>query len=107
MAIDICIPLGKRIRSLRGKKGWMQVDLAAHAGLTRKTISNIELARKEAGVRSLHAIAQAFSMTMAQLLSGLEKEPQMARRERRDAGNSVIVSMPIVFCIEKSQWYAS
>lgn len=73
MATDICIPLGKRIRALRIKRGWMQVDLAAHAGLTRETISNIELARKEAGIRSLHAIAQAFSMTTAQLLKGLEK----------------------------------
>lgn len=73
MATDICIPLGKRIRALRVKRGWMQVDLAAHAGLTRETISNIELGRKEAGVRSLHAIAQAFSMTISQLLRGLER----------------------------------
>jgi transcriptional regulator with XRE-family HTH domain len=88
MATDICIPLGRRIRSLRGKKGWMQVDLAAHAGLTRETISNIELARKEAGVRSLHAIAGAFSMTLAQLLSGLEKERKAVQRERRDVGTN-------------------
>lgn len=74
MATDICVSLGKRIRELRRKRAWMQVDLAAHAGLTRETISNIELGKKEAGVRSLDAIAKALSMTVAQLLSGLEKD---------------------------------
>lgn len=73
MATDICVPLGRRIRSLRRKHGWMQVDLAVYAGLTRETISNIELAKKEAGIRAVHAIARAFSMTTAQLLAGLEK----------------------------------
>jgi len=52
----------------------MQVELAVNAGLTRETISNIELAKKEAGIRALQRIAQAFSMTIAQLLSGLEKQ---------------------------------
>lgn len=51
----------------------MQVDLAVHAGLTRETISNIELAKKEAGIRALHAIARAFSISIAQLLSDLDK----------------------------------
>lgn len=80
MAIDICIPLGRRIRALRIKRGWMQVDLAVNAGLTRETISNIELAKKEAGIRALQKISQAFSMTIAQLLTGLEKQ-----RPRRDS----------------------
>ena len=57
----------------------MQVELAVNSGLTRETISNIELAKKEAGIRALQKIAQAFSLTTAQLLSGLEKQESKNR----------------------------
>lgn len=71
MANNECIRVGRRIKSLRLKKGWMQIDLAVHTGLTRETISNIERGRKEPGLRSLAKIAKAFKMTPSQLLRGL------------------------------------
>ena len=71
MANDISVRLGRRIRRLRDERGWKQIDLAAHSGLTRPHISRLENARKEIGLRALEKIASAFDMKPWQLLKGL------------------------------------
>lgn len=42
MAADICIRLGRKIQELRRKRGWRQIDLAAHAELSKTHISELE-----------------------------------------------------------------
>jgi hypothetical protein len=42
MATDICIRLGERIRTLRKKKGWRQIDLSQHSGVHEVHISDLE-----------------------------------------------------------------
>jgi transcriptional regulator with XRE-family HTH domain len=72
MASDVCILLGKRIRKLRQERGWRQLDLAEQAGLNENYISDLELGRKEACLRTLATLSSAFEMKLAELLHGVD-----------------------------------
>jgi transcriptional regulator with XRE-family HTH domain len=74
MARDICIPLGERIRQLRKQKGWRQIDLAQHSGVHEVHISDLERGTREAGLRTILAIAQALDVRLSVLFRGLETE---------------------------------
>ena len=68
---DICIRLGQRIKSLREKRGWAQVDLSAESGLDRSHISLMENGHIEIGVRKIEILADTFGLTVSQLMRGL------------------------------------
>jgi transcriptional regulator with XRE-family HTH domain len=74
MARDICISLGERIRELRKQKGWRQIDLAQHSGVHEVHISDLERGTREAGLRTVLAIAQALDVRLSTLFRGLETE---------------------------------
>ncbi|MBZ5503875.1 MAG: helix-turn-helix domain-containing protein [Acidobacteriia bacterium] len=63
--------LGKRIRALRLKRGWTQVELGVIADLSRVHISDLERGVREVGLYKLRKIARAFETTMSRLLTGL------------------------------------
>ena len=71
MATDICVRLGRRIRELRKSRGWRQIDLAAHAEISKNHISELERGSREIGLRNLAAIATALDTTPDALLKGL------------------------------------
>ncbi|MGA2965355.1 MAG: helix-turn-helix transcriptional regulator [Terriglobales bacterium] len=71
MPSDICILLGQRIRELRTAKGWRQIDLAEEAGINENYVSDIEIGKKEICLRTMQAVADAFGLTLAELLKGL------------------------------------
>jgi transcriptional regulator with XRE-family HTH domain len=75
MASDICILLGLRIRELRTVKGWRQIDLAEEAGINENYVSDIEIGKKEICLRTMQALAEAFDLTLAELLQGVEIKP--------------------------------
>ena len=62
---------GKRIRQLRLKHGWEQIELAAHSGFGRVFISNLERGKHEPRLGTIKAFADSFGMSMSKLLSGL------------------------------------
>lgn len=64
MAKDICVAVGDRIRDLRVRKNWRQIDLAAYAEISENDVSDLELGRKEFCIRTLQAIASAFDTTI-------------------------------------------
>jgi transcriptional regulator with XRE-family HTH domain len=66
---DICIRLGRRLRKLRHQKGWTQAYMAAHTGIGRAHISNLETGKKEAGLRALEILADSFGLSLPKLLS--------------------------------------
>jgi transcriptional regulator with XRE-family HTH domain len=68
---DICVRVGRRVRKLRKRLGWTQIDLAVHSGLGRVFISNIENGKKEPGLRSIEILALSFDMTLSQFLRGV------------------------------------
>jgi transcriptional regulator with XRE-family HTH domain len=62
---------GKRIRTLRRKKGWSQIEMAAYLGINRGHLSDLERGRREAGLLMLQIIARGLDTTMAAMLKGL------------------------------------
>jgi transcriptional regulator with XRE-family HTH domain len=71
MATDICILLGRRIRELRLAKGWTQTYLSVHAGVGRNYISDVELGKKEIGLRNLQLLALSLEIPLEKLVRGL------------------------------------
>lgn len=71
MPSDVCILLGQRIRELRTAKDWRQIDLAEEAGINENYVSDIEIGKKEICLRTMQAVADAFDLTLAELLKGL------------------------------------
>jgi transcriptional regulator with XRE-family HTH domain len=67
----VCTELGKRIRSLRRRKGWTQVDMAVHLGINRGHLSDLEMGKREIGLLMLQVIARGLDTTMGKLLKGL------------------------------------
>jgi transcriptional regulator with XRE-family HTH domain len=72
MARDVCVLLGRRIRELRKARGWRQLDLAEQAGINENYVSDLELGRKEACLKTLSTLAQAFGIKLDELLRGIE-----------------------------------
>jgi transcriptional regulator with XRE-family HTH domain len=70
-ARDICLRLGQRIQRLRAARGWAQSDLAAHSGIGRQFISDLENGKQEPRLRTLEDLANSFDMTVSQLMRGL------------------------------------
>ena len=67
----LCVELGKRIRSVRKRKGWSQIEMAAYLGINRGHLSDLEAGKREVGILMLQVIAAGLETTMAKLLSGL------------------------------------
>jgi transcriptional regulator with XRE-family HTH domain len=67
----VCVELGKRIRSLRTAKGWTQVEVAVHLGISRNHLSDLERGKREIGLLMLQVIAKGLDTTMEKLLKGL------------------------------------
>lgn len=64
------VRLGRQIRALRRRRGWRQTDLALRAGMSRATISRIELGRaEESTLRALDLVARMLSARLDVSLS--------------------------------------
>jgi transcriptional regulator with XRE-family HTH domain len=61
--------LARRLRELRFKRGWSQETLADQAGLHRTYISGIERADRNIGLDNVEKLADAFEITVSDLLS--------------------------------------
>lgn len=71
MADDLLIRFGERVRSLRKRAGWTQVELAERLGLDRSYLADIERGRRNVSLRNLDLIAKGFGLTLSQFLSKL------------------------------------
>ncbi len=67
----LLVRLGKRIQTLRRRKGWTQTDMAVYLDMNRGHISDIERGKREVGIITLQVIARGLDATMAKLLKGL------------------------------------
>ena len=63
--------LGKRIRALRRRKGWSQIEMAAYLDINRGHLSDLERGKREIGLLMLQVIARGLDTTMESLLRGL------------------------------------
>jgi transcriptional regulator with XRE-family HTH domain len=71
MATEIRVALGKKIKALRRARGWRQIDLAAHAELSKTHICDLEVGRREIGLLALERIANALEVKPSELLQGI------------------------------------
>jgi transcriptional regulator with XRE-family HTH domain len=65
---DICVQLGRRIRTLRQKQGWTQFEMSERLGIDRSYLAEVETGKIEVCLRNLALIAQAFDLKAWQLL---------------------------------------
>lgn len=81
--------LGERVRELRKKKGYSLEGLADITGVHRTWMGAVERGESNLSFTNLVLISQALGITLAQLLSGVEKKAEGLRKpstERQDLG---------------------
>ena len=62
---------GACLRTLRKERGYTQVSLAAHLGIDRSFISDVERGRKNLSLSYLETIALGFGLTLSELVAEL------------------------------------
>lgn len=79
------LPIGEKIQNLRQKRGWSQEDLASRAGIGRSALGNYEAGIRGIGLDVLEQIADAFGISLGELVnSGESSDAQQAREELAD-----------------------
>jgi transcriptional regulator with XRE-family HTH domain len=68
MPADIRARFGVRLRSLRKRRGWTQVELADYLGLRRTYVSDLERGKRNVSLLTLEIIARGFGLSVSQLL---------------------------------------
>ena len=68
---DIRVLLGKRIRELRRERGWRQIDLAAHAELSKTHICELEVGKREIGLLALERVAAALDTPVSKIMQDI------------------------------------
>jgi DNA-binding NtrC family response regulator len=63
--------IGARLRQLRREQGLTTQQLANRVGVTQSQISQVETGRSAASVVTLYKIAQAFEVSLAEMLEGV------------------------------------
>ena len=71
MATDISVQLGKKIRELRRERGWRQIDLAAHAELSKTHVNELERGKREVGLNALERLAESLDMKISDLMKSI------------------------------------
>ena len=67
----IRVAIGRRIKELRKGKGLTQAEIASAAGMSTRTISNIEGARNGAPVETLYQISEKLGIELKDLFEGI------------------------------------
>ncbi len=60
--------IGEKVRILREEKAFSQKDLSSLLGISRASISNIELGRHQIPIYSLYTIADKFGIKVSDIL---------------------------------------
>lgn len=68
---NITARFGKRLKALRQKRGWTQVEMAERLGIDRSYISDMERGKKNVCLPTLEVLAQGLETTISRLLTGL------------------------------------
>jgi len=68
---DICVQIGRRIRSRRKANKLSQKQLAWMAEIAEDSLSKLENGKREAGFYTLGRIVKALGVTMAEFFEGM------------------------------------
>jgi transcriptional regulator with XRE-family HTH domain len=64
----VAVPIARTVRRLRAERGWTLDQLAARSGISRRLVIQIEQAQANPSVRTLLRLADAFELTLSELL---------------------------------------
>ena len=71
MPTDLLVRLGARIRNLRRKLEFTQVEFAERVGLDRSFLADVERGKRNISILNLALIADGLKVTLSQLFSRL------------------------------------
>jgi transcriptional regulator with XRE-family HTH domain len=71
MAEDLLVRLGNRIRKLRTKRGWTQVEMAEKVGIDRSFLADVERGKRNVSILNVELMAKGLEVSLAQLFSRL------------------------------------
>ena len=86
---DLCLIVGSNIKHFRLKKNLRQADLAVLAGITKTTVSNIELGLVWPEYDSLKAIMNSLEMLPSDLTSQAFRESETELNVAEDSSEKV------------------
>ena len=98
-AVEIAQQLGERLKQARLNKDMTQTEVAAYAGVSRKTVLNAEKGKVQ--LENLVAILQALELTdqlerflSAPALSPIQLAKLQGRQRQRASGQRVVTQVP-------------
>jgi transcriptional regulator with XRE-family HTH domain len=68
---DFLARLGQRIRNLRKRNGWTQVELAEKVGIDRSFLADVERGNRNISILNLALIAEGLGVTLPKMFSRL------------------------------------
>ena len=74
--VDVEGALSQRLHHERTTRGWTLADLAARSGVSRAMLSKIERREASPTATLLGRLSAAFGLTMSQLFSPMENQPE-------------------------------
>jgi transcriptional regulator with XRE-family HTH domain len=71
MPPDLLARLGTRIRNLRKKRGWTQVEMAERVGIDRSFLADVERGKRNVSILNVELMAKGLKVSLSQLFSRL------------------------------------
>ena len=71
MSSTIGVRFGQRIRKLRVRKGWSQVEMAHLFGIDRGHISDMERGKKNVCLPMMEVLSKGFGISVSELMRGM------------------------------------
>jgi transcriptional regulator with XRE-family HTH domain len=71
MPADLLVRLGHRIRNLRKKRGWTQVEMAERVGIDRSFLADVERGKRNVSILNVELMAKGLKVSLSQLFSRL------------------------------------
>jgi transcriptional regulator with XRE-family HTH domain len=68
---DLLVRLGDRIRTLRKKRGWTQVEMAEKVGIDRSFLADVERGKRNVSILNVELVAKGLKVSLSQLFSRL------------------------------------
>ena len=65
---------GVVLRKMRKQRAWSQEELAHRAGIAMRYVSLLETNNRQPTLSTLHVIAQAFELSVSELMQAVENE---------------------------------
>jgi transcriptional regulator with XRE-family HTH domain len=72
-----------RLKALRVSRGWTRYRLGKQSGLTPEGVANLEEPGSDPKLSTLHKLAAAFGIDVAELLAGVGAKGTKRRTKRR------------------------